>query len=441
MTKRTLVWLASCWKFCAAKSYKGGRKANRSTVTRTALVAAILCLSTALTCGCTSILETERVLVTPHEEMSTAAPDTQTIPEVTSYEELLEVTRDLLVRGQSSGRVNVFEYEGDLNADATSVREQLLFRDALGSYALSDVMLAVTPIVSYWDIQINLFYRRAAEQIDKLITISTQRYLQIELLSMMSDYREDAAIMTSLSSVTVVEVLGYLRSIYYNNPLEVVMPPITTIEVYPPQPEEGGERIFELHFAYNQSRSVLNAYTGWIKSAARDIAESVSGENDAEILLSFCTALAELSEYDSALGSLSEYSSQSLAATAYGALQNGSAIGEGYAMAFKALCDSLSLQCQVVLGRRDGLPYAWNIVSYDGDNYHIDPALCDEIGMSEGFFKNDTQMSGRYIWNRTKNPDCNGPLTYESIMPVVIDEESPPPDDENNNTGEEIEVQ
>ena len=404
-------------------------------------LAAILCLCLALSCGCTSILETERVLTTPHEEMDQTPPDTETTPEVVvSYDELLAVTRELLVHGQGSGRVNVYEYDGDLVADVEKVRQELLYRDALGSYALSDAIIVATQIVSYFDVQIELFYRRTVEQIEKIINISTQRYLRMELLSMMSDYREDAAIMTSLSNITVNEVLGYLSEIYYENPLEIVMLPITTVEVYPPEPSEGGERLIELHFAYSQPSSVLNAYSGWLKSAARDVAEAASGENDAEILLSLCTILSELSDYDTALGSLSEYSSQNIAATAYGALQSGSAIGEGYAMAFRALCDSLSLPCRVVLGRRDGLPYAWNIVTYAGDNYHIDPALCDELGPAEGFFRSDTQMAERYEWDKTVYPVCAGAVTYEELVPEVIDEE-PPVDDETIENGGETEVQ
>ena len=397
----------------------------------------ILITLVALLCGCTSSLETERVLITPHEDMSLSAPENvEHTPEASNFDELLAVTRDLLVRGLGSGRVNVFEYDGNLENDVETVREELLNRDALGSYALSDVSLEITRIVSYMDIQIELSYRRSSEQIENIITISTQRYLRIELLSMLSECREDAAIMTSLANITVDEVMRHISELYYENPLDVVMLPITTVEVYPPAPTAGSERLIELHFAYSQPGSVLTSYSGLIKSAARDVAEAVSGENDAEILLSLCTALSELSEYDAALGSLSEYSPQSNVAIAYGALQNGSAIGEGYAMAYKALCDSLSIQCYVVLGTRDNLPYAWNIVSFDGSHYHIDPALCDEVGMSEGFLKSDLLMSERYSWNRLDYPRCRGPLTYEDVVPPVVEE----PDDDIIEDGEETEV-
>lgn len=391
------------------------------------VISAILCVFFVCLCGCTSILETERTLVTPHEDMNLSVPDDLALtPEVSDYTELLDVSRGLLIRGQTSGRVIVHEYYGDLETDVAVVKNDLLFRDALGSYALSDVIIVVTPIVSYTDIQIELFYRRSTEQISSIITISTERYLRMELLSMMSDYRESAAILTSLNNITEESVLNYLSELYYDNPLEVVMLPITSIEVYPPEISQSRERLIELNFAYSQPRSVLTAFSGWIKSAARDVAESASGENDAEILLSLCKALSELSAYDSALGSLSEYSTQNIKATAYGALQNGSAIGEGYAMAFKALCGSLNLPCYVVLGERDGLSYAWNIVSYDGSYYHIDPALCDEIGMSGGFFKNDSDMSERYTWNRTKYPICAGLLTYEDIEASEVPEENEP---------------
>ena len=399
--------------------------------------AALIIALVALICGCTSTIETEHVFITPHEDISLSSPEnTEPTPEVSNFSELLEVTRGLLVRGLSSGRVNVFEYEGDLNADATAVREELLNRDALGSYALSEVSLEVTPIVSYMDIQIELYYRRNPEQIDNIITISTQRYLRIELLSMLSDCREDAAILTGLANITIDEVLEHISELYYENPLDVAMLPITTIEVYPPEPKQGGERLIELHFAYSQTSSVLTTYPDLIKSAARDIAEAASGENDAEILLSLCTALSELSEYDAAIGSLSEYSSQISAATAYGALFSGSAIGEGYAMAYKALCDSLSIPCFVVRGTRGGLPYAWNIVNFDGSYYHIDTALCDELGMAEGFLKNDLSMSERYSWDGLEYPRCRGPLTYEDVVPPVVEK----PEDDAMENEDETEV-
>jgi hypothetical protein len=378
-----------------------------------ALLLSVLSLLSALpAAGCARILETERLSVTPHAELPASAHGEE-IPEASEYSELRGAVYDILTRGQVSGRINIFEYSGDPELDLDAAREDILLRDAFGSYALSDISFDITPIVSYYEVTAELSYRRSRAQLDTIVTASTERYLRTELLEMLSSHRADAAIRTRLPGIFGEETLGLVSEIYYENPLRVVMLPIATAEVYPPEPTEGGERLIELTFGYSQLSSVLSRFSEWLRSAARDIAESASGANDGEILLSLCRSLAELAEYDSAAAALSEYPTQSLSATAYGALLGGAAIGEGYAMAYKALCDSLSLPCIVVLGTRDGQRHAWNIVSADGVYYHVDPAMCDAEGFETAFLKSDEEMPEWYEWDRARYPACEGGAPYE----------------------------
>lgn len=58
--------------------------------------------------------------------------------------------------------------------------------------------------------------------------------------------------------------------------------------------------------------------------------------------------------------------------TAYGALCEGSAYCDGYALAFKLLMDRAGLFCCVVEGFAGGLPHMWNMVCIDGQFYHVD---------------------------------------------------------------------
>lgn len=56
---------------------------------------------------------------------------------------------------------------------------------------------------------------------------------------------------------------------------------------------------------------------------------------------------------------------------AYGALVDGSAVCEGYARAFKYLCDKASIPCELVIGYTD-VEHMWNVVQINGNWYHID---------------------------------------------------------------------
>ena len=398
----------------------------------TATVALLLC-AVMLLSSCAAILETERLTVTPHIELELTEPNPEA-PEATTRAELRNVIYQAVLRGQTRGIVNVFEYDGDLDDDLPQIRDELLLTDAVASYALLDLELDVTPIVSYSEVSMELTFRRTREQIAAITNASTVRYLRSELLDLMANYRADAAIRTTIADISEDSVQRYLTEIYYENPLQIVMLPITTVAIYPEQPSDGAERLLELTFDYSQPTSVLQRFGGWLRSATGDVAAAASGSNDAEILLSLCRGLADLAAYDEAASELSEYPTQSLSATAYGALLGGSAIGEGYAMAFKALCDELSLPCQVVRGTRTSaaaisgdsaeetppethsLPHAWNIVTYDGYSYHIDPARCDTEGFEFGFFKSDAEMDLEYGWERERFPVCDGPETYLTVV-------------------------
>lgn len=56
---------------------------------------------------------------------------------------------------------------------------------------------------------------------------------------------------------------------------------------------------------------------------------------------------------------------------AYGALIEGKAVCEGYARAFKYLCDKVGIPCELVNGYAD-VEHMWNLVRINGDWYQVD---------------------------------------------------------------------
>lgn len=56
---------------------------------------------------------------------------------------------------------------------------------------------------------------------------------------------------------------------------------------------------------------------------------------------------------------------------AYGALMEGQAVCQGYAYAFKMLCDQAQIPCWIVTGYYKE-PHAWNYVLLNGNYYQVD---------------------------------------------------------------------
>ncbi len=100
--------------------------------------------------------------------------------------------------------------------------------------------------------------------------------------------------------------------------------------------------------------------------------------------------------------------------TIVGALLNSSCVCDGYARAFRLLCDQLHISCIVALGESsiNGSkgPHAWNIVKLDGRVYHVD-VTWDSCLFNDGepnydffFLRNDVVFSKTHCWSHSMYP-------------------------------------
>ena len=381
------------------------------------LLAALLASS-----GCVALLEDEKLIVTEHLVTQNSKPPVEQT-EVANYDEFKEALLDLVMQHAETAQILYTSFDEDVQSDFERASSELQSNDPICAYAVAEITAQYTKIVSYFEIEINIEYRRTKQQVDSIVAVSTTRYLRTELLSVMSDYRDEALIQTTLSGVKAADMLNYVRETYYDNPRTIVMMPVTAVEIFP---EEGPDKIFELRFAYSQPDDFLRQYGESLSKAVRLCAAVAGGDNDGEILLSLAERLIGACEYDAGTANvISEHGTQNLSATAYGALVLGSAVGEGFAMAYKALCKELDYDCTVVLGYYDGMVHAWNVVSLYGDYYHIDLSMCAENGIETAFLKTDVEMMEHYTWDFVNTAPCRGDLTYEEIAGIE------PPDTED----------
>jgi hypothetical protein len=352
--------------------------------------------------------------------------------EVRDRSGLREALEALVAAHEDAGLISVYSYDGDIGEDLAEVCGETMSGTALGAYAVEDMVWNISKIVSYYEIEVAVAYKRTKEQMDAMVTASSPRYLRAELLDVMRRYAESVVINTRLGEITAQEVMEYIARTYYENPLDIIMLPVADVEIFP---ESGSERIVEITFGHRNPAGISLMYTAGLGQAVRNIAETAQGSGDGEILLALLNRLTNAAEYDSSSSRIGEYSTQNFNATAYGALVYGAATGEGYAMAYKALCDEMGIQCAAVLGQLDGYAHAWNIVGVDGYNYHVDAAMCDVNGVEKAFLKNDAEMAAAgYAWNTGANPICEGPLSYSDFYTL-------PEDTAETETGEGTETE
>ena len=380
----------------------------------------ILCVVLFAAAGCASILEDDRLIISPHFSEPQERPHEEHVAEISNYDELKDEIMGLVADFAETGRMIAYTYDGDLSADIARVRKEIIDNDPIGAYAVESVAGTATRFVSYSEIEIDIEYKRTKQQVDSIVNVSTLRYLRIELLRVMSGYQDEALFRTSLQ-ITDEEFDAFARELYYQNPRSIVMLPVTAVETFP---RYGADRIYELKFRYIEQSGIMQQYGTSLSAYIRRVAGLPVGENDAEILLSLAETLMEACVYEQGLArTISVHGAQNFAVTAYGTLVNGRAVGEGFAMAFKALSDELGFDCRVVLGYHGGMIHAWNIISLYGDYYHVDIAMCSIDGIETAFLKTDKGFIEHYTWDVESTVKCNGALTYEDLfMPEDTEE-------------------
>lgn len=100
-----------------------------------------------------------------------------------------------------------------------------------------------------------------------------------------------------------------------------------------------------------------------------------------------------------------DYKQDTSLTPAYSLLCHGVGDSRAFATVYAAMCRGAGLECTVVTGTRDGVPYTWNIVQDNGQYYHVDLLRCHVTGQ----FKQtrDWEMNG-YVWDYSAYPACGG---------------------------------
>ncbi|MCL2228007.1 MAG: hypothetical protein FWB97_10370 [Oscillospiraceae bacterium] len=380
---------------------------------RRLILSIVLVLAAMASAGCAAILEDDRVTESAHVINPVVRPPDPQI-EVSNFEELKEAIIELIMAHETNARIVAFSYDSeDMQMDLDRAISEILMHHPIGVYAVSEIVGQATKIVTFFEINISIEYMRTSQQLNSIINVTGLPELMAELLEIMSEYSDEATFRTPLQ-MSADELVGHIVDIYYQNPRSIVMRPIVAVEVFP---EVGDDRIFSVRFDFGRPPGILRQLGESLTLAFQSNIEAAEGGANAELLLSLAKNLIAFADFDEATArTIPAHGPQNLAATAFGALINGSAIGEGFAMAFKALSTELGVDTRIVLGRLDGRYHAWNLVRLYDYYYHIDVAMGDVNGIETAFLLSDAQLIySNYTWDFENTPYADGPLTFEVV--------------------------
>ena len=366
----------------------------------------LLCLGLAalLLAGCGNLFEAEYHASAPFGYH--VGGDGGDAVEISNYNMLKSALIDLISRHEEEAVFRFSSYNGSVADDLAACCLEIRSSNPLGAYAVESMSYDTSRIVSYYLADIRIQYQKTAEEIQNVRWASSQAELEAMVEETVRDYGENLVFRVYSPQVDEAYVAALPETVYLADPVAVSAEPEVEITSYP---GEGANRIYDLRFHYGgysarQLRSRSERLEQEVEALTSDIDRAAAPRTalDAAETL-FALQRAEIPGNGSA----------------YDALVFHAADSTGVALAYKALCAALDLDCLVVRGQVGDMgaeEHWWNILALEGAHYHVDVSRFGQ-GRAQAFLLDDAGLWGRYIWDTESYPECTGSLRYTDLVP------------------------
>ncbi len=344
--------------------------------------------------GCARIVAREYRTVTPHTGQHETVED-EDVPVAQNYLSLKNAILSFVENGVERGVIRTQDYAGDVEEDLANAAYEVAKLDPLGAYAVDYMTHDCAQIVSYYEIHINITFRRTVEQIASIRRVASNNTLP-EILGQALAACEPGLTLR-LGYYDGQDFEAMVRDYYDHNPAKAMELPALTVSLYP---ESGNVRIVELSFSYSEEPARLLEMQDAVATSVRTAGEYVRYRNTEE---------GKLQLLYTYLQERFNYAPGTTAAPVYAFLCEGVANDEGCARSLQLICDQLGLECHTVRGNRSGQPYVWNILRVDGRYEHADllRALLEEASPLPLYA--DEELSD-YYWDTEAFPECPLPV-------------------------------
>lgn len=387
------------------------------------LLAGVLLLS-----GCASLFHRDYLSIQPHRDNLTTGTDS-TVFRAENYTRLVDILHSMVEAGTETGVIHLANYvpqdpKGDVESDIAAACTEVAQHDPLGAYAVDFIKHEKTYIVSYYEANVHITYRRTTEQMKNIVTVTGSTAVRTEIQEALSQFATEKVLRISYFTESAQGIEELIRRAYYAAPQFALGMPEIEVNLYPSQEEYTDLlRIVEILLTYPQDQETARKQAVALSRQADTLGIPLLGLGKEAIARSAMDLLRREAVYIPP-GRMDVPRPRD---TAYAALVEGEADSEGLALAYTLLAGEAGLESYVVSGGLEGAPHFWNIVALpDGEYRHVD--VTDEAG----FALSDADLVERgYLWDRAAYHACGAQPPEEE--PPAEGEEAPPADESENN--------
>ena len=349
-----------------------------------ALTAASLLLS-----GCSSMLNRDYTDIAVHNAAPTTEGNTSTL-RAESYQELVNALLYLVSQHDESGSIRLYFESEDVEGELEAACLEVVQESPLGAYAVDFIKPSVSFVVSYYQADVQIQYRRSWEQISSIVSATGTSAIRSELEGALDSFASECVLRISYFSEDENYILSLFQEAYYATPGAALDMPELSVFIYP---DSGRQRIVEILLTYHLELNELSRRKELLAQTCQELIAPLSSLTGDRQLTSAAQTVLQAGGYRPEGG-----------ATAYHALVEGGANSEGLALAMALVCQELGRDFQIVRGTRNGEDHVWMVVSAQEGWRHAD--LSQWNGRS-GLLLTDGELEAEgYDWDREHTPAC-----------------------------------
>jgi hypothetical protein len=351
--------------------------------------------------GCSALFDRQYASIEDYQAQTGTVeeePEEDAADTISNYAALKRAITRLVSEHVESAELQFQNYDGTISQDISTACWEVKSSTALGAFAVDYISYDLSRIVSYYQAELYITYKRSADQVAALEPVANMSALARRLDEALRQNETYLVLEVTVASLTGEDVRQLVADAYEADPLACPVMPTVEVGVYP---ESGVSRIMEITMSYDQDsqslmerRQELGVSLDMMVAAVSATAEEGQELTEADRVYALCQYLAENCVFDDQGGD-----------TAWDALVAKTASSQGLAMALEAGCQAMGVSCELVSGRREGADHVWNIVTLGQQSYHVDVSQWSQ-GAETVFLVSDVQLWGGYWWDTSEYPIC-----------------------------------
>ncbi len=341
--------------------------------------------------ACSGVFDNDYLAVTAHDEQYTIDEGSDALT-AENYLGLKNAILSFVENHVEYGVIRIYSYDGDVESDLADAAYEVAKSDPLGAYAVDYMTHDCTLIVSYYEIHIYITFARTQAEVDAVVRVNSIAALREQFEQALLNGSETLTL--RISSYAEQDFLTLAQESYEANPTSFAELPEITVELYP---SSGVQRILQFEFLYEHDAAERASRVAALQEQVAALTGGLDALSDpSERFDLLCERLlahmngAELQED----------------AIFYDALCGGAVSSASIAKVLTTLAGELDLTCITVDGRRNNVPYEWNVVTIGDNSFHVDLLRDLMAGSGRATRYGDADLAEEYAWDTETVPVC-----------------------------------